>query len=48
MATMLEFAARHGIGPITETLPMSKVNEAVEKLRTDKPRFRLVLENDID
>jgi hypothetical protein len=27
MATMLEFAARHGIGPITEALPMSKVNE---------------------
>jgi uncharacterized zinc-type alcohol dehydrogenase-like protein len=48
MATMLEFAARHGIGPITETLPMSKVNDAMEKLRTGKPRFRLVLENDLD
>jgi uncharacterized zinc-type alcohol dehydrogenase-like protein len=48
MATMLEFAARHGIGPVTETFPMSKVNDAVEKLRTGKPRFRLVLENDLD
>lgn len=48
MAAMIEFAARHGIGPIIETFPMSKVNDAMEKLRTGKPRFRLVLENDID
>ena len=48
MATMLEFAARHGIGPVTETFPMSEVNDAMEKLRTGKPRFRLVLENDLD
>ena len=48
MATMLEFAARHGIEPVTETFPMSKVNDALEKLRTGKPRFRLVLENDLD
>ena len=48
MATMIEFAARHGIGPVTETIPMSKVNDAMEKLRTGKPRFRLVLENDLD
>ncbi|MFO7555884.1 MAG: NAD(P)-dependent alcohol dehydrogenase [Desulfobacterales bacterium] len=48
MATMLEFAARHSISPVTETLPMSKVNDAMEKLRTGKPRFRLVLENDSD
>jgi alcohol/geraniol dehydrogenase (NADP+) len=48
MATMIEFAARHGIGPVTETFPMSKVNDAMEKLRTGKPRFRLVLENDRD
>ncbi len=47
-ATMLEFAARHGIDPVTETFPMSKVNDAMEKLRTGKPRFRLVLENDLD
>ncbi len=48
MATMIEFAARHGIGPVTETFLMSKVNDAMEKLRTGKPRFRLVLENDLD
>jgi uncharacterized zinc-type alcohol dehydrogenase-like protein len=48
MATMLEFAARHSIEPVTETFPMSKVNDALEKLHTGKPRFRLVLENDLD
>lgn len=46
ISTMLDFAARHGIEPVTETFPMSKVNDALEKLRTGKPRFRLVLEND--
>ena len=48
IATMLDFAARHGIEPVTETFPMSKVNDALEKLRTGKPRFRLVVENDLD
>lgn len=48
MATMLEFAARHGVEPLIETFPMTNVNDAMEKLRTGKPRFRLVLENDLD
>jgi len=48
MATMLEFASRHGIEPVTETFPMSQVNDAMEKLRTGKPRYRLVLENDLN
>jgi uncharacterized zinc-type alcohol dehydrogenase-like protein len=47
ISTMLEFAARHGIEPVIETFPMSKVNDALERLRTGKPRFRLVLENDM-
>jgi uncharacterized zinc-type alcohol dehydrogenase-like protein len=47
IATMLEFAARHDIEPVTETFPMSKVNDAMEKLRSGKPRYRLVLENDL-
>jgi len=47
IATMLDFAARHGIEPVTETFPMSRVNDALERLRTGKPRFRLVLENDL-
>jgi uncharacterized zinc-type alcohol dehydrogenase-like protein len=47
-ATMLEFSARHGIEPVTETFPMSEVNDALERLRSGKPRYRLVLENDLD
>jgi alcohol/geraniol dehydrogenase (NADP+) len=43
---MLEFSARHSIAPIIETFPMSKVNDAFERLRSGKPRYRLVLEND--
>ena len=46
MGSMLEFAARHGIEPVTETFPMSKVNDAFERLRSGKARYRIVLEND--
>jgi uncharacterized zinc-type alcohol dehydrogenase-like protein len=45
-ADMLAFAARHNIAPVTETFPMSKVNEALDHLRAGKARYRLVLEND--
>ena len=44
---MLTFSARHSVAPITETYPMSKVNEAVERLRSGKARYRIVLVNDI-
>jgi uncharacterized zinc-type alcohol dehydrogenase-like protein len=40
---MLEFSARHSIAPITETFPMSKVNDALERLRSGKARYRIVL-----
>jgi len=43
---MLEFSARHAIAPITETFPMSKVNDALERLRSGKARYRIVLVND--
>jgi uncharacterized zinc-type alcohol dehydrogenase-like protein len=43
---MLEFSARHSVAPITETFPMSKVNDAFERLRSGKAHYRLVLEND--
>ena len=42
---MLEFAARHKIEPLVETYPIDKVNEAMEKLRSGKTRYRLVLKN---
>ena len=41
---MLEFAARHGIEPMTEHFPISKVNEAFDHLRAGKARFRIVLD----
>ncbi|HEX4263756.1 MAG TPA: NAD(P)-dependent alcohol dehydrogenase [Verrucomicrobiae bacterium] len=44
---MLEFSARHSIAPITEMFPMSKVNDALERLRSGKARYRIVLVNDI-
>jgi uncharacterized zinc-type alcohol dehydrogenase-like protein len=43
---MLGFSARHSIAPITETFPMSKVNDAFERLRSGKARYRIVLVND--
>jgi uncharacterized zinc-type alcohol dehydrogenase-like protein len=43
---MLEFSARHAIAPITERFPMSKVNDALEHLRSGKARYRIVLEAD--
>lgn len=47
-AKMLEFCSRHGIEAITESFPMSQVNEAVEHLRSGKARYRIVLEADFD
>jgi uncharacterized zinc-type alcohol dehydrogenase-like protein len=44
IAKMLEFAARHGVEPVTETYPLAAVNDAMEKLRSGSPRFRLVLD----
>jgi uncharacterized zinc-type alcohol dehydrogenase-like protein len=43
---MLAFSARHNIAPVTELFPMSKVNDALDHLRSGKARYRIVLEND--
>jgi len=40
---MLDFAARHGIAPKVETMPLSKVNDAFDKLDREKPAHRIVL-----
>ena len=45
MATMLDFAARHQILPAVEMFKFSEVNEAIEKLRQGKVRYRIVLKN---
>jgi uncharacterized zinc-type alcohol dehydrogenase-like protein len=44
---MLEFSARHSIAPVTESFPMSKINDAFEHLRAGKARYRIVLVNDL-
>jgi uncharacterized zinc-type alcohol dehydrogenase-like protein len=44
---MLDFSARHAIAPVVENFPMSKVNDALEHLRSGKARYRIVLTNDI-
>jgi uncharacterized zinc-type alcohol dehydrogenase-like protein len=43
---MLAFSARHSIAPVVEFFPMSKVNDALERLRSGKARYRIVLIND--
>ena len=42
---MLEVAARHGVKAQTELFPMAKVNEAIEKVKKYKVRYRAVLAN---
>jgi uncharacterized zinc-type alcohol dehydrogenase-like protein len=44
---MLEFSARHGIAPVVEVFAMSKVNDALERLRAGQARYRIVLQNDL-
>ena len=43
IATMLEFAARHGIKPVIEKYRLDQVNEAIERLRSGRARYRIVL-----
>ncbi|MCH8312069.1 MAG: NAD(P)-dependent alcohol dehydrogenase [Nitrospinae bacterium] len=42
---MLDFAVLNDIKPCTETIPMSKVNEGIDRLRNNQVRYRVVLEN---
>ncbi len=44
--TMLDFAARHNITPQTEHFPMTRINEAFERLAAGKARYRIVLDTD--
>lgn len=43
---MLEFCARHKIAPVTESFPMSRINDAFDHLEAGKARYRIVLVND--
>ena len=48
LTTMMEFAVRHGIAPQVEHFPMSQVNAALDHLRANKARYRIVLDADFD
>lgn len=45
VAKMLDFAARHGIEPVTETFAFSQVNEALAHLNAGKARYRIILQH---
>lgn len=46
MRQMLDFSARHGIGPIVQHFPMSQVNEAIAFVEAGKAHYRVVLDAD--
>ncbi len=43
MIEMLAMAAAHNIKPLIETMPLSQVNEAMEKVARNQARYRIVL-----
>jgi uncharacterized zinc-type alcohol dehydrogenase-like protein len=43
IAEMLRFADEYGIAPLVETRPMAEVNEAIERVRRNDARYRVVL-----
>ncbi|MCB2263133.1 MAG: NAD(P)-dependent alcohol dehydrogenase [Candidatus Thiosymbion ectosymbiont of Robbea hypermnestra] len=43
MREMLDFSAVHKITPMVETMPLSQVNEAMDKVAANKARYRIVL-----
>lgn len=46
MREMLAFAQEHNITPMVELMPMSQVNDALERVKENKARYRIVLVND--
>jgi uncharacterized zinc-type alcohol dehydrogenase-like protein len=46
MREMLDFAQAHGITPMVEVMPMRQVNEALQKVKENKARYRIVLVNE--
>ena len=47
MKEMLSFAQVHGIKPWIELMPMPQINEAIQRVKQNKARYRIVLVNDI-
>lgn len=46
MEEMLAFAQANAIKPMLELMPMSQVNEAMQRVKQNKARYRIVLVND--
>jgi uncharacterized zinc-type alcohol dehydrogenase-like protein len=46
MREMLSFSQEHGIKPAVELMPMSQVNAALQMVKENKARYRVVLVND--
>ncbi len=44
---MLSFAQEHRISPAVELMPMSRVNDALQRVKENKARYRIVLVNDL-
>ena len=45
VSDMLDFVHRHHIRPLIETMPMKEANTAIEMVRQNTPRYRIVLTN---
>ena len=48
IGTMLDFAARHDIAPLNEHFPMSRIQEAFDRLAAGKAHYRIVLDADFE
>jgi uncharacterized zinc-type alcohol dehydrogenase-like protein len=48
MREMLSFAQAQGITPAIELMPMSQVNQALQRVRENKARYRIVLVNETE
>ena len=48
MQEMLSFAQLHSITPLIEMMPMSHANEAIQRVKENRARYRIVLVNDIN
>ena len=48
MREMLTFAQVHAITPVVERMPMTRANEAIQRVKENQARYRIVLVNDTD
>ena len=46
MREILDFAAFHQITPMVQTMPLSQINEAIDKVLANQARYRIVLVSD--